>query len=232
MSKFKGTTLIAFSFKRFNGKEIERGIVAGADSRLSSSKQILDMAHKLLPISNNIRILLSVNGKDCEGMYADLRNQLSNRVQNVPLTVSDVADLVITHLNHNISKNSENTNIGSLIVSWDENEVTSLPSSMTTSSYHHHYGELKEAKNEIKKLYTYEKDLEPILEIIETKPKGRLDRPLHVARYMLNPYCYYQDRELPKDVVCMKAAMTCIEMFFPNYYDLQDLVANAELVQY
>lgn len=69
------------------------------------------------------------------------------------------------------------------------------------------------------------KDFEPILEIIETKAKGRLDSPLHVVGYMLNPYYYYQEKELHKDATCMNAIMTCIEMFFPNNYDFRDLVA-------
>lgn len=90
------------------------------------------------------------------------------------------------------------------------------------------YGALKQAKNEIKNFYANVQDFEPILEIIETKVKG----PLHVAGCMLNPYNYYQDKELQKDAACMNAVMTCIEKFFPDNYDLQDLVANVELVQY
>lgn len=50
------------------------------------------------------------------------------------------------------------------------------------------YGELKDAKNEINKVYKYVKETyEPILGIIDEKAKDRLYSPLHLADYILNP---------------------------------------------
>lgn len=96
------------------------------------------------------------------------------------------------------------------------------------------YGEIKEAKNEIIKVCKNSKETyEPILEIIDSKMKGRLDSPLHLAGYLLNPYYYYKDKDVVgRDASCMAAVLTCIEAFFPDNYDLQDMVGNVELLKY
>ncbi|XP_074352805.1 uncharacterized protein LOC141691938 [Apium graveolens] len=77
------------------------------------------------------------------------------------------------------------------------------------------YGELKDAKKEIIKLYKDTKEIyEPIIQIIDSRAKDRLDSPLHLAGYLLNPYYYYRDDEAQKDSTCMTAILTCIEAFF------------------
>ena len=56
--------------------------------------------------------------------------------------------------------------------------------------------ELKDAKKEIIRICRGAADMyEPILDIIESKAKGRLDCPLHLAGYLLNPYFFYRDDE-------------------------------------
>ncbi|KAK2654653.1 hypothetical protein Ddye_014509 [Dipteronia dyeriana] len=50
------------------------------------------------------------------------------------------------------------------------------------------YGELKKAKEEIQTgLKSVESNYRPIFEIIDDKSKGRLDSPLHLTAYVLNP---------------------------------------------
>lgn len=96
------------------------------------------------------------------------------------------------------------------------------------------YGQIKEAKTEIIRVCKNSKETyEPILEIIDSKIKGRLDSPLHLTAYLLNPYYYYKDKEVVgRDANCMAAVITCIEAFFPDDYDLQDMVGNVELLKY
>ena len=49
------------------------------------------------------------------------------------------------------------------------------------------YGELKQAKEEIKEAFKkVETNYHPILAIIDAKSEGRLDSPLHLAAYVLN----------------------------------------------
>ncbi|CAH1443591.1 unnamed protein product [Lactuca virosa] len=62
------------------------------------------------------------------------------------------------------------------------------------------YGEIKIAKEEIiKSLGGNEKHYKPIIDIINTKMKGRLDSTLHLTSYLLNPYYHYNDSQLQYD---------------------------------
>ncbi|WOH02039.1 hypothetical protein DCAR_0521427 [Daucus carota subsp. sativus] len=95
------------------------------------------------------------------------------------------------------------------------------------------YGELKDAKKEIIKLCKDTKEIyEPIIQIIDSRAKDRLDSPLHLAGYLLNPYYYYRDDEAQKDPACMTAILTCVEAFFPDNFHVQHLVSNIELLKY
>ncbi|XP_074377827.1 uncharacterized protein LOC141719352 [Apium graveolens] len=77
------------------------------------------------------------------------------------------------------------------------------------------YGELKDAKKEIIHICKGAADMyEPILDIIESKSKGRLYCLLHLAGYLLNPYFFYRDDEAQTDPKCMEALLTCVESFF------------------
>lgn len=74
------------------------------------------------------------------------------------------------------------------------------------------YGEHKNAKKEIIQISKGAKEMyEPILNIIESKAEGRLDCPLHLAGYLLNPYFFYRDDEAQMDPKCMGALLTCVE---------------------
>ena len=95
------------------------------------------------------------------------------------------------------------------------------------------YGELKDAKKEFIKLCKDTKEIyEPIIQIIDSRAKDRLDSPLHLAGYLLNPYYYYRDDEAQKDSACMTAILTCIEAFFSDNFHVQHLVSNIELLKY
>nr|KAJ0186945.1 hypothetical protein LSAT_V11C900459240 [Lactuca sativa] len=62
------------------------------------------------------------------------------------------------------------------------------------------YGEIKVAKEEIiKSLGGNEKHYTPIIDIINTKMKGRLDSTLHLTSYLLNPYYHYNDAQIQFD---------------------------------
>lgn len=97
------------------------------------------------------------------------------------------------------------------------------------------YGELEAAKKEIKDevFHGIEKNYKPILDIIESKSKERLDSYLHLAGYMLNPYYFAKNRvEIGEDVDYMDAIVNCVEKFYPNDIDTQTKVLDEELVKY
>ena len=95
------------------------------------------------------------------------------------------------------------------------------------------YGELKQAKEEIKEAYkNVEANYRPILEIIDKKAEGRLDGPLHLAAYLLNPYYFFKDPSIQNDDLVMDAVFTCVEKFFPDDFTMQHQVINVELLKY
>ena len=78
------------------------------------------------------------------------------------------------------------------------------------------YGEIKVAKEEIiKSLGGNEKHYKPIIDIINTKMKGRLDSILHLTSYLLNPYCHYIDAQLQFDPDVMGAIL---DFFLIHYF--------------
>ncbi|KAL5711127.1 hypothetical protein ACHQM5_021618 [Ranunculus cassubicifolius] len=95
------------------------------------------------------------------------------------------------------------------------------------------YGELKQAKEDIKVAYSHvESNYRPILDIIDRKGRERLDSPLHLAGYFLNPFYFYKDDTIKDDPLIMDAMFTCSEKFFPEDFDMQHRVVNMELLSY
>ncbi|GAB2272956.1 hypothetical protein Dimus_039001 [Dionaea muscipula] len=97
------------------------------------------------------------------------------------------------------------------------------------------YGELKQAKEDIKVAFKHnETNYRPILDIIHLKAKGRLDSPLHLTAYMLNPFYYYKDYTLQSEdaQVVMDGVIECVEHFLPDDVEAQDSVINIELLKY
>ncbi|KAF7131997.1 hypothetical protein RHSIM_Rhsim09G0032000 [Rhododendron simsii] len=95
------------------------------------------------------------------------------------------------------------------------------------------YGELKNAKEEIKEAYKQvETNYRPILDVIDEKAKGRLDSALHLMAYFLNPFYFYKDHTIQDDPIIMDGVLTCVETFFPDDVNVQDEVINRELFKY
>ncbi|CAN6900566.1 unnamed protein product [Brassica oleracea] len=95
------------------------------------------------------------------------------------------------------------------------------------------YGEIIEAKNSIKEASNHlEKNYQPIFRIIDEKMKDRLDTPLHVAAYFLNPYYFYKDPEIQKDYEVMEGFIACVETYYHGDFEKQNRVVNQELSLY
>ncbi|TQE10621.1 hypothetical protein C1H46_003734 [Malus baccata] len=95
------------------------------------------------------------------------------------------------------------------------------------------YGELQKARNEIKDaLQNNETHYRPIIQIIDEKAHDRLDGPLHLAAYFLNPYYFFKDPSIQHDSLVMDAMFTCVEKFFPNNFEVQNRVINIKMPKY
>lgn len=95
------------------------------------------------------------------------------------------------------------------------------------------YGELQEAKEEIKGAFKYQEvNYHPILEIIDAKAHDTLDSPLHLGAYLLNPYYFFKDQSIQHDPLVMEGIFTCVEKFFPDDFEVQNIVINVELLKY
>lgn len=95
------------------------------------------------------------------------------------------------------------------------------------------YGELLEAKKSIKEATDHlEKNYQPIFRIIDEKMKGRLDSPLHMAAYFLNPYYFYKDSTIQYDIEVSEGFIKCVETFYHGEFEKQDLVVNHEISLY
>ncbi|XP_072149653.1 uncharacterized protein [Setaria viridis] len=68
-----------------------------------------------------------------------------------------------------------------------------------------------------------------IMEIIDEKMKGRLDTPLHLAVYFLNPYFSYNDPSIFTNEHVMDGLISVVETFYHGDYDKQIQVLNAEM---
>jgi hypothetical protein len=97
------------------------------------------------------------------------------------------------------------------------------------------YGEIVKAKEQIKVGF---RNIEKIgnlthynnvIEIIDNKMKDRLDSPLHLAAYLLNPYYSYNDDSIFTNEQVMDGFITAVETFYHGDYDKQSKVLNEEL---
>ncbi|XP_038713414.1 uncharacterized protein LOC120007286 [Tripterygium wilfordii] len=97
------------------------------------------------------------------------------------------------------------------------------------------YGELKAAIREIKEdeCSGLEKSYKLIIDIIESKSKGRLDSSLHLVGYLLNPYYFAKNRvDIGDDTTIMEAFLDCLEKFFLDDFTTQGIVSDDELIKY
>jgi hypothetical protein len=104
------------------------------------------------------------------------------------------------------------------------------PSGHFLRSFNFLFGELTKAKREIKQCYgNIEAHYKDVMAIIDKKMKGRLDSPLHLAAYLLNPYYSYADISLFDDGTIIEGFINCVETFYHDDEDMQDQVVNKEL---
>jgi len=92
------------------------------------------------------------------------------------------------------------------------------------------YGELLKAKKEIKESFgNVEKNYRDVMAIVDKKMKNRLDCPLHVAAYLLNPYYSYNNPAIFSDSTVVEKFMQCVETFYHDDDDKQHGAVNVDL---
>ncbi|XP_019094719.1 PREDICTED: uncharacterized protein LOC104757728 [Camelina sativa] len=89
------------------------------------------------------------------------------------------------------------------------------------------YGELVEAKRSIKAATgNLERYYQPITEIIDEKIKGRLDTPLHLTAYLLNPVYFYNEPTVQLDATLMTGFLKCVGTFYHGEFEKQGNAVN------
>ncbi|AQK88770.1 hAT dimerization domain-containing protein / transposase-related [Zea mays] len=92
------------------------------------------------------------------------------------------------------------------------------------------YGELLKAKREIKEAFgNVENKYREVMAIVDKKMKDRLDSPLHVAAYMLNPYYSYNNPAIFSDSNVVEKFMQCVETFYDGNDEKEYRAVNEDL---
>ncbi|XP_042465666.1 uncharacterized protein LOC122048129 [Zingiber officinale] len=95
------------------------------------------------------------------------------------------------------------------------------------------YGELLQAKKDIKNaLSNVPKNYQHIIDIIDAKMKDRLDSPLHLMAYLLNPFYHYKDSLLYLDQTVSIGVIDCMDVIFLGDIDMQNIILSEELPMY
>jgi hypothetical protein len=95
------------------------------------------------------------------------------------------------------------------------------------------YGELLKAKREIKDACgNVESRYKDIIAIVDKKMQGRLDSPLHLAAYLLNPYYSYTNPSIFDDATITVGFINCVETFYYHDESMQDQAVNVELKKF
>ncbi|KAM0896110.1 hypothetical protein ACQ4PT_023379 [Festuca glaucescens] len=95
------------------------------------------------------------------------------------------------------------------------------------------YGELLSTKKAIMAaVENSEKDYLMIIQAMDTKMKGRLDSPLHIAAFMLNPKYSYADSTIFSDVEVVAAFMEVMEQFYHDDDEKQNIVLNIDFTRF
>jgi hypothetical protein len=68
-----------------------------------------------------------------------------------------------------------------------------------------------------------------VMAIVDKKMRGRLDSPLHLAAYLLNPHYSYVDTSLFDDGTIIEGFISYFETFYHDDEDMQDQVVKKEL---
>ncbi|KAH6800303.1 hAT transposon superfamily protein [Perilla frutescens var. hirtella] len=95
------------------------------------------------------------------------------------------------------------------------------------------YGEFVQAKEEIKiALNNLPKIYESIIEVIDAWIKDRLDSPLHLMAYVLNPFYHYKNPLLHLNKDISLGVLDCLDVLFPGDIDLQNIIMSEEFPKY
>jgi hypothetical protein len=95
------------------------------------------------------------------------------------------------------------------------------------------YGELLKAKREIKEAFgNNESWFKEVIAVIDKKMKGRLDSPLHLIAYLLNPYYSYSNPSIFDEPTIIEGFISSVETFYYHDEDKQDQAANIELKKF
>jgi hypothetical protein len=68
-----------------------------------------------------------------------------------------------------------------------------------------------------------------VIDVVEKKMKDRLDSPLHLAAYLLNPYYSYADTNILDDGTVTEGFINCVETFYHGDDSKQDQAVNMDL---
>jgi hypothetical protein len=92
------------------------------------------------------------------------------------------------------------------------------------------YGEIVKAKKEIKEVYgNVASRYKDVIDVVEKKMKDRLDSPLHLAAYLLNPYYSYADTNIFDEGTITGGFINCVETFYNADDSKQEQAVNVEL---
>ena len=96
------------------------------------------------------------------------------------------------------------------------------------------YGKLLKAKREIKEAFgNNESWFKEVIAVIDKKMKGRLDSPLHLIAYLLNPHYSYSNPSIFDEPTITEGFISCVETFY--YHDDDDKqhhAANIDLKKF
>jgi hypothetical protein len=95
------------------------------------------------------------------------------------------------------------------------------------------YGEILKAKEEIRiAVGNLDKNgtglYKSIIEIVDEKMKKRLDCPIHMAAYCLNPYYSYSKPSIFHNEDVIDGFFAAVETFYHGDYDKQNQVLNED----
>jgi hypothetical protein len=95
------------------------------------------------------------------------------------------------------------------------------------------YGELLKAKREVKEALGNSEDrFKDVMAVIEKKMNGRLDSPLHLTAYLLNPHYNYSNPAIFEEPKITEGFIACVEKFYYYDEDKQHQAANIELKKF
>jgi hypothetical protein len=95
------------------------------------------------------------------------------------------------------------------------------------------YGELLKAKIQIKEaLGNNESHFKDVIAVVDKKMAGRLDSPLHLTTYLLNPHYSYAGPLIFDAPKMTKGFISCVKNFYYHDEDMQEQDANIELQKF